>query len=109
MTQRSSYYKRYIPEIKISIEKGTKDVPNDGKYYLLMDGSIIEKFTSVKKAEEKFKQLVEASGYKPKPLLEVKLRPGDESVDRYILAKAIFWAEGPKYKDKRGKGGRGGV
>ena len=109
MPQRSSYYKRYIPDINLSIEKGTKDVPNDGRYYLLMDGIITEKFTLLKKAEERFKELVKASGYKPEPIPDVKPKPEDESIDRYIIAKSIFWAEGPKYKDKRGRGGRGGV
>jgi len=109
MTQGSSYYKRYIPEIKLSIEKGTKDVPSDGKYYLVSNGSIIEKFSSLKKAEDRFKQLIEASGYKPKPLKNIKPRPEEETVDRYMIAKSIFWAEGPKYKDKRGRGGRGGI
>jgi len=109
MTQRSSYYRRYIPDIKLSLEKGTKDVPSDGKYYLLKDGAIIDKFTLLKKAEEKFKQYVDASGYKPRPLDKSKPRPGDESINRYMIAKAIFWAEGPKYKDKGGRGGRGGV
>jgi hypothetical protein len=109
MTQRSTYYKRCIPEIKLSIEKGTKEVPNDGKYYLLVDGQIVEKFTLLKKAEGKFKEFVEAIGYKPKLLQDVKPKPRDETIDRYMIAKSIFWAEGPKYRDKRGRGGRGGV
>lgn len=109
MPRNSSYYKRYIPDISLSLEKGTKDVPNDGKYYLLKDGTIIGKFTLLNKANEKFKEILVISGYKPKHILDTKINPGEESIDRYIISKSIFWAEGPKYKDKRGRGGRGGV
>lgn len=31
-------YKHYIPDIGLSIEKNTENVPQDGKYYLLRDG-----------------------------------------------------------------------
>lgn len=109
MKNRSSYYKQYIPEIKLFLEKGTSRVPNDGRYYIVSDGCIIDSFTSLKQAEERFKQLVVESGYKPNSSQDKKPRIEDESLERYLLAKAIFWAEGPKYKDKRGKGGRGGV
>ncbi len=30
-------YKHYIPDIGLSIEKNTKNIPQDGKYYLLRD------------------------------------------------------------------------
>jgi len=30
-------------------------------------------------------------------------------MERYMLAKAIFWAEGPKFRKKGDRGGRGGV
>jgi hypothetical protein len=109
MKNESGYYKHYIPDIKLSIEKGTDKVPNDGKYYIVSDGHIIDAFKSRKQAEEKFKQLIEASGYKPSISQKKKLNPGDETIERYLISKAIFWAEGPRYKDKRGKGGRGGV
>lgn len=109
MKHQSSYYRQYIPEIKLSLEKGTSRVPEDGRYYIVRDGCIIGIFTSLKRGEERFKQLVAESGYKPNSSQDEKPGSGDESMERYLLAKAIFWAEGPKYKKKGGKGGRGGV
>lgn len=109
MKNEGGYYKHYIPEINLSIEKGTDKVPNDGKYYIVSDGRITDAFKFRRQAEEKFKRLVAERGYKPTTLQNAKPNAGDETVERYLISKAIFWAEGPKYKDKRGKGGRGGV
>lgn len=109
MKNHSSYYKSYIPDIKLSLEKGTNLVPNDGRYYVVRDGCIIDSFASLKQADGKFKQLVAESGYKPATLQNTKPNAGDETIERYLTSKAIFWAEGPRYKGKRGKGGRGGV
>ena len=78
MTQRSSYYKHFIPKIKLSIEKGTNLVPNDGNYYIVSDGCVIDNFTSLKRAEERFKQLVEERGYKPKPIKHKKPKADDQ-------------------------------
>ncbi|MBI2831128.1 MAG: hypothetical protein HYX79_02600 [Chloroflexi bacterium] len=81
-------------------------MPNDGKFHVIKEGKIIESFRSKKLAEEKFKQLLAETGFKPEPL---RAQPLDESDERYVLEKDIFWAEGPKYKKKGGRGGRGGV
>ena len=101
-------YRHFIPQLTLSIERNTLNVPNDGRFYLIRDGCIIDSFQSIKKAEERFRQLVKETGFKP----EVAEQPGsaiDESMQRYQMAKDLFWAEGPKYKRKGGKGGRGGV
>lgn len=68
MKSQVGSYKHFIPKLNLSIEKNTEQVPNDGKYYIVRDGHAIEGFRSLKKAEEKFKQLVEESGYKPEAL-----------------------------------------
>jgi len=102
-------YKHYIPEIKLSIEKNTENVPDDGRFYVIKDGNIIQSFRSKKHAEERFKQLVKESGFKPERQHYKRANPSDETVERNLIAKAIFWAEGPKYKKKGGRGGRGGV
>jgi len=93
----------------LSLERATGNVPSDGKYHIRSNGIVICSFNSFRAANERFKQLVTVSGYKPNPPHARKPNPGDESIERYLLAKAIFWAEGPKYRGKTGKGGRGGV
>ena len=102
-------YRHYIPALDLSIERYTNRVPNDGRYHIVYKGNTVDSFRSKKIAEQRFYQLVEESGYKPDTPEAKPLDPSQEALDRYLLAKNIFWAEGPKYKGKGGKGGRGGV
>jgi len=102
-------YKHYIPELNLSIEKNTENVPDDGRFHVVKAGKIIKSFSSRKLAEKKFKQLLEESGFKPEQKHTQQTNPSDEAIERYLISKAIFWAEGPKYKKKGGRGGRGGV
>ena len=102
-------YKHYIPDLKLSIEKNTNNVPSNNYYYVIRDGEIIEKYRTLKKAKELFDNLVIESGYKPK--LENSKPKGvrDYELDKYFYAKEVYWAESYKYRGKSGKGGRGGV
>ena len=50
---------------------------------------------ALKKAEQKFYQLLDESGYKP-PQPDKPDNPAEEAMERYMQAKEIFWAEGPK-------------
>jgi hypothetical protein len=102
-------YKHYIPYLNLSIERYSSRVPNDGKYYVILAGEIIGKYPSRKKAEEKFYNLVKQSGYKPNPNVGKALDATDEAMEEYALSKDIFWAEGPKRRQKGGRGGRGGI
>ena len=108
MRGHTGSYRHFIPQLNLSIERGTARVPSDGRFYLIRDGVIIDSFRSIKKAEEKSKQLVRESGFR----LETDKRPInaiEESMERYQMTKDIFWAEGPKHRKTGGRGGRGGV
>ena len=109
MGNRDSSYRHFIPQISLSIERYTDRVPKDGKYYILKGDHCVTSFRSIKKAEEKFRQLVSESGYKPEPLPTEKRSASDEGIDRYLQAKDEYWAESYRYKGKTGKGGRGGI
>ena len=109
MKRQSETYKHYIPEIKLSIERNTGNVPKDGKFYVVKEGEIVKSFKSRKIAEELFQKLVSESGFKPNKEHDGKIDPMTEASERYAMEKDIFWAEGPKYKGKGGRGGRGGV
>lgn len=102
-------YKHYIPDIGLSIEKNTENVPQDGKYYLLRDVQIVSAFRTLKQAEIAFKEMVSELGYKPKPVKKQTKSAAEQNVERYLDAKDVFWAEGPIRRDKGGRGGRGGV
>ena len=103
-----AYYRRYIPAINLSLEKDSNNVPNDGKYHILHDGKVVAGFKNHKQADEYFEQLVKASGYKPPKATIDKHNSAQESIERYLDAKAVFYAVGPIRK-KGGRGGRGGV
>ena len=109
MKNQDGYYKQSIPKLSLSIERGTSKVPNDGKFHLLQDNKVIESFRLMKNAEERFRQLVSASGYKPEIPTTEKTSVDEDGVERYMNSKAIFWAEGPISRTKGGRGGRGGV
>lgn len=109
MSDRNGAYKHFIPRIGLSIEQNTASVPNDGKFYIINKGKITGGFRSRKLAEEKFRELVKESGFKPELHPKEQLDPMNESAESYTISKSIFWAEGPKYKKRGGRGGRGGV
>lgn len=109
MKRGGDTYRQFIPGAEFTIERNTANVPSDGKYYIVRAGKILMGFRSRKLAEQKFRELVRESGFEPKPPFVEQIDPGQESVERYAMAKDVFWAEGPRYRAKGGRGGRGGV
>ena len=98
-------YKQYIPDLQLSIERGTDAVPDDGRFYVLRAGKVLKGFGSLKKAQELYKGIIQESGYKP-PEKERALH-GD--VDRYLDSKSLYWAEyGALDHKRRGVERRGG-
>jgi len=106
---RGERYRHFVPAISLSIEKNTGNVPNDGKFYLVKAGMVIQSFRSRRLAEERFRQMLVESGYRPEWKPSKSINPLDESMERFFTSKEVFWAEGPKSMKKGGKGGRGGV
>jgi hypothetical protein len=96
-------YRRFLPQLNLSIERNTDKVPCDGKYYLLKDGEIVKIFRSQVKADQEFQKMVEESGFKPKTPENIPLDQSNEALDRFFRDRIIFHAEGAKY---RGRGGR---
>lgn len=109
MKDSLSPYKHFIPKLDLSIERNTEQVPKDGKFYLIRQGQIIESFISIRKAEERFRQLVKESGYKPEVSPNKPMSASEEGIARYLDEKDLYWAESHKYRGKGGRGGRGGV
>ncbi len=104
MPKDNSPYRHYIPALDLAIERSTHRTPQDGKFHVFYKGSLVESFSSLKKAEQKFYLLLNESGYKP-PEQKKPDNPSDEAMERYMQAKEVFWAEGPK-KIKGSRGGR---
>ena len=101
-------YRQYIPDLELSIERATSDVPNDGKYYVRHGRMILGAYKTLKQAREHFKRIVAETGYKPKVSAEKKTA-AEEQIQRYMEAKDLYWAESHRYRGGGGRGGRGGV
>ena len=77
----TDFYRQAIPDLNLSIERETGQVPSDGKYHVVRDGTVLESFRLLKQAQEHFKKIVKESNYKPKH--QVKRKSGSElNIDR---------------------------
>ncbi|MGE5507797.1 MAG: hypothetical protein ACM3RP_04835 [Chitinophagales bacterium] len=104
-------YKQYNEKAAISLEQGTASVPDDGRFYLLRDGEVIEAYPSLKRAQTAYKKLVDevlslirtASAEAVEgEAKEKRLDPVKESTERFLDAKDAYWANSHKYR----RGGR---
>ena len=109
MSGLDNAYKQYIPDLGLSIEKNTENVPRDGKYYLLRGGQIVKAFRTLKKADVAFREMLAEDEYTPKPVEKQAKSAAKQNIERYFDAKTLYWTESHKYREKGGKGGRGGV
>jgi hypothetical protein len=58
-----------LPAIGLSLERGTGNVPADGKWYLLRDGEIVGRYGSRAEAQEAWSAVVAESGWQLPQLL----------------------------------------
>ena len=100
----SDYYKRALPEVELSIERATENVPNDGRFYLVWRGMIVNDFSTEKLAPRRYNEILNEVGFQPKETKGEHITPSQERLDQYFYAKEIYWAESHKF---RGKGGPG--
>lgn len=103
-TATPDYYKRELPELELSIERGTENVPSDGLFYLVRHGKITGDFPTERLALKRYKEILEEIGYQPKQAEGKLISPSQEWLDNYFYAKEIYWSDSHKH---RGKGGPG--
>ncbi len=60
-------YRQVLPDLDLSIERFTENVPDDGQWYLLKGGEELGRFRSLKAAQEAWREIVRTSGWKPAP------------------------------------------
>lgn len=104
-------YRQYNEKAAISLEQGTAGVPDDGRFYLLRSGEVVEAFPSLKRAQAAYKRLVDevlalirsanAEGAEGEAK-EKRLDAVKESTERFLDAKDAYWANSHKYR----RGGR---
>ena len=109
-------YRQQVPELGLSMEKGTDAVPDDGRYHVLLDGEVLHSSLSERSAirfyMDKKEQLFEDRGGKPRPKrLTPEERLAKERAHRDIQALRMqsFERRASGARKKGGRGGRGGV
>jgi hypothetical protein len=60
-------YRQVLPDLELSIERFTENVPADGQWHLLRSGAVVGRFRSLKAAQEAWREIVRESGWKPAP------------------------------------------
>lgn len=98
------YYKRELPQLQLSIERATEDVPNDGRFYLVRQGKIIADFPTEKSALKEYSKILEEIGFQPQEIKGKKMTPSEEWLESYFYAKEMYWGESHKYTEKGGPG-----
>jgi hypothetical protein len=58
-------YRQVLPDLDLSIERMTERVPSDGHFYLLRGAETLGRYRSLKAAQEAWREVVFASGWKP--------------------------------------------
>jgi hypothetical protein len=74
MANPSSMTEPYIqkfPALELEIRRNTSGVPSDGKYHVLFEGRILGSYSTLRKAQERYKQCIEESGWQPAPKSKV--------------------------------------
>jgi hypothetical protein len=61
-------YRQILPDLGLSIERFTENVPADGQWHLLRDGVEVGRFRTLKAAQAAWQQIVRQSGWQAKPL-----------------------------------------
>ena len=114
--QQQGMFRVGIPALGIAVCRGTEDVPDDGRYHVVVDGQIVASERSQKRAlgiyRERRDQLI-ADGAElpaPEPPIDPAERLRQERVDRDIRSMRSEWLSRLHRKSRKGgKGGRGGV
>lgn len=106
-------YRQSIPQLGLSVELGTPDVPDDGKYHVLLNGEEVFASAKQKEAVDEYCQRKTALGVKvgEKTSVDVKAALQREIAEQRARS---FLAESSQQKRSKalgrgGRGGRGGV
>jgi hypothetical protein len=97
--------KQGVPELGVSLEQGTEGVPDDGRYYVLVDGVTVFSGVSMAKALAEYR--------KHRDSLLGKREPSKMSIDPELLRRRIAEVEADRflsasYGERKRKGMRKG-
>jgi len=104
-----AFFRLDVPEISLSIEQNTENVPHDGRYHVVKDGVILASYPSLKRARDRLQKLKDEAGYQPTQDNAAEKSPAKEHVERLMDAASSYWGASHKFRGGGGKGGRGGI
>ncbi len=84
------------------MERATSAVPDDGWFYVIVQGEIRGRFRQKKKAEILYREILDESGYAPTPPTADSSR--NETVERYLDDLENYWLDSHKHTRRGGKG-----
>ena len=58
-------YRQVLPELELSLERYTDDVPDDGAWYLMRKGKQIGRYRSRKEAMEGWRAAIDEANWQP--------------------------------------------
>ena len=91
-------YRQYVPNGGVSLERNTTHVPCDNRYYLLHGHRVIAVFTSLKKAQARFHEVLRESGFQAQAPEPPKVDFAELAIQRYLDAKEEYWASSHKFR-----------
>ena len=98
-------YIQRLPALNLAIKRNTPDVPPDGRYYVLLDGTTLGVFPNLKRAQERYRQHIAETGYRapaPDPLSKDEL-VRREDLERDMQRTANYWADSHQHRGGGGK------
>jgi hypothetical protein len=107
-------FKQQVPRVRLSIEQGTRSVPDDGRFHILIDSEIVFSSKTRSVALARYRQLRddllrEAGIEQQRPDPEETKRREREFYEFRAVMTESMRQRTLKAKRKGGKGGSGGV
>jgi hypothetical protein len=96
-------YRQSIPAIGLSLERATAGVPDDGWFYVILNGEVKGRFRAMKQALALYKSLLKDSGYTPPQSDSRKVDPASEAVERYMDELQTYWGDSHRHARRGGK------
>jgi hypothetical protein len=100
----AGFYRRELPELALSVERSTDAVPDDGKFYIVEGGHVVESFISEAAAVARFRAMAREMGFRPASRTTQVPSAFQEDLDRYFEDKELYWANSHKHRRTGGKG-----
>jgi hypothetical protein len=104
-------YRQAVPALGLSLERGTKDVPDDGRFHVVIDGTVAYSSDSKKDALSEYRLLRDRLLPPTKTAIDVRRilekEVGEREIDQFLADSTRM--KRARALRKGGKGGSGGV